>query len=70
MKKAGYGSRTRLLGLGSRCTTDVLILHIYIHRSEKIKHPNKNYEVILVAQAAEPELIISLNGSNGKEKFS
>ena len=26
-KKAGYGSRTRLLGLGSRCTTDVLILH-------------------------------------------
>ena len=22
---AGYGSRTRLLGLGSRCTTDVLI---------------------------------------------
>ena len=24
---AGYGSRTRLLGLGSRCTTDVLRLH-------------------------------------------
>ena len=23
---AGYGNRTRLLGLGSRCTTDVLIL--------------------------------------------
>ena len=25
---AGYGSRTRLLGLGSRCTTDVRILHM------------------------------------------
>ena len=25
---AGYGNRTRLLGLGSRCTTDVLILHM------------------------------------------
>ena len=25
---AGYGNRTRLLGLGSRCTTDVLILHL------------------------------------------
>ena len=24
---AGYGNRTRLLGLGSRCTTDVLTLH-------------------------------------------
>lgn len=23
--RAGYGSRTRLLGLGSQCTTDVLI---------------------------------------------
>ena len=27
---AGYGNRTRLLGLGSRCTTDVLILQIWI----------------------------------------
>ena len=27
IKKAGYGNRTRLLGLGSRCTTDVLTLH-------------------------------------------
>ena len=25
---AGYGNRTRLLGLGSRCTTDVLTLHL------------------------------------------
>ena len=27
---AGYGSRTRLSGLGSRCTTDVLTLHVKI----------------------------------------
>ena len=26
---AGYGNRTRLFGLGSRHTTDVLILHTY-----------------------------------------
>ena len=28
---AGYGSRTRLRGLGSRCTTDVRILHCNYH---------------------------------------
>ena len=27
--RAEYGNRTRLLGLGSRCTTDVLIPQIY-----------------------------------------
>ena len=29
---AGYGSRTRLFGLGSRRTTDVLTLHIQFYR--------------------------------------
>ncbi len=29
---AGYGSRTRLNGLGSRCNTDIPTLHIQFHR--------------------------------------
>ena len=31
---AGYGSRTRLHGLGSRCITDIRILRLYKHYSK------------------------------------
>ena len=34
---AGYGNRTRLLGLGSRCTTDVLTLHRDSYYSREIR---------------------------------
>ena len=31
---AGYGNRTRLHGLGSRCITDIRILHLFPHYSK------------------------------------
>ena len=36
---AGYGSRTRLLGLGSRCTTDVLTLQFSRLKKYSISFP-------------------------------
>ena len=42
---AGYGNRTRLLGLGSRCTTDVLTLHLSAGTS--ITDPSEEFNRIL-----------------------
>ena len=38
---AGYGNRTRLLGLGSRCTTDVLTLRSEAIIAENFVHCNR-----------------------------
>ena len=38
-RRAAYGNRTRLLGLGSRCTTDVLMPQNFLQRYKK----NRNY---------------------------
>ena len=33
---AGYGSRTRLHGLGSRCITDIRILQLWLYYSKAV----------------------------------
>ena len=50
---AGYGNRTRLLGLGSRCTTDVLILHLHIlSRVHLFYHPAARFATVLCRSGA------------------
>ncbi|MDE7282057.1 MAG: hypothetical protein K2N85_00475, partial [Lachnospiraceae bacterium] len=45
-------------------------LSIIIIKAKKVNYFNKNYEVILVAQAAEPELIIIIEAIKvNKNKF-